>query len=1254
MIKKVFGGDKVASITDIKVKILELAPAPFQEFCDTLLSKMGYGAIHGLGMKAGTGNTTIGNPDTYFRKENGRYVFVAYTIQQTCIFSKLKEDIEKCLDTSKTGLDVSQIEEIVCCHTSSNLSAGDDNKLHEFCNSKGIKLSILGIDELAEQVHNHYRNLAKDYLGLNIDTNQIMDIDDFVFKYDSNQMAAPLNTIFLYRENEIKEIEQALKDNPVVVITGKAGVGKTRLALEILKQTDWSDEYKILCVKNNNLGIYDDLCSATEDQRKYIFFVDDANELAQLNLILERVNKAGLENELKIIVTVRNYAKSKLIMDINEVAEPKIMEIEPFSDDEIKGFIDKNLEIRNEDYVEQIIRISEGNPRIAYMAGKLAIEKQNLIAIKDVSQLYETYYSKYIDSTLGTDRDLCFTAGVLSVINAVVLSKISVLQEVLNNYGISNEDFQKKIYELAQMEVVEVQLNQVATLSDQCLANYMLYYVFFEKKLVSLSGIINIGYKNFRSGLIKSINTILKIFENENTKQYCKQEILAVWNTYKNTKDRCYTDFAKDFHIFNPEEAFLQANETIEQIKEEKFLPESTDIERNTYCVDADVLSYLTGYQYSEYMSYVMELLIIYCSKNKKTFAFGQKWLENYYGVDIDSNKFGYYTQIEVSKSLLDMISRGSDIAEAIGLYWVKYALAFSFQPTEIGRGNKMMCYHLELTYSNGLKEFRSICWKILISLSTNKKWLPKIFAIMEEYSRNIQGDPDCDVVKGEVEYVEKVLETLNSDRISFLKVLRRLLKNADAMNIKYDRAWGTKFSGNQWMMYRLLENDFVASELEYEDYEKQREEKLAEYGKQLKKEDIKNWVKSVNDLLSDKLLDRDTFTINQGIQQIVNQMDVDELQEFLKAYIEHGTNMNVRPWSILEKLNKLADSRALLLYIKESTFPQKDEWMFSFFETLPKEKVNAEYIEELLGYLRGDLDKSITSPSFRDLRMLDKFMVIDSNIYPVVCGIIYEKRHYNSFIAETYLESLFNDKIYSPNELLLLFNDNINLLQEIYFYMFERGQFTDYSGVFLLEFLILGESWLQKYAELFWKAAEKHRDHDYHIYEALWKTDDYIKYFDGILYYAIDKREYKSLIRYKFSHVFARVKDSEIVEQHKRNWIEHIVSDNAMKEQISVIFEMLSELNENLRRLGIKTFLECNADYSMFENLMLVPNHWSGGGSLVPAYQKQIDFLESLYEYTQGIKYLRHKAKIKEKVGLLQRMIKDEEVAVICRNLYM
>lgn len=43
-----------------KKRIKELSPAQFQEFCDVLISKEGYGKVHGLGMQAGTGNTTKG------------------------------------------------------------------------------------------------------------------------------------------------------------------------------------------------------------------------------------------------------------------------------------------------------------------------------------------------------------------------------------------------------------------------------------------------------------------------------------------------------------------------------------------------------------------------------------------------------------------------------------------------------------------------------------------------------------------------------------------------------------------------------------------------------------------------------------------------------------------------------------------------------------------------------------------------------------------------------------------------------------------------------------------------------------------------------------------------------------------------------------------------------------------------------------------------------------------------------------------
>ena len=260
----------MASITDIKRRILELAPAPFQEFCDTLLAKKGYGAVHGYGMKAGSGNTTIGNPDTYFRKDNGKYLFVAYTIQQSGIYSKLKEDIYKCFDSTKTGIDISDIEEIICCHTSSNLSAGDDQKLHKLCEAKGIALTIWGLDEIANQVHNHYRFLAKNYLGLSIDTNQILSIDDFIAQCDANGMSAPLKTVFQYREQEKAEITDALENNSVVIVTGKAGVGKTRLVLETIRSIALTQGCKLLCVKNNNLGLYEDLVSATEQPDKLL------------------------------------------------------------------------------------------------------------------------------------------------------------------------------------------------------------------------------------------------------------------------------------------------------------------------------------------------------------------------------------------------------------------------------------------------------------------------------------------------------------------------------------------------------------------------------------------------------------------------------------------------------------------------------------------------------------------------------------------------------------------------------------------------------------------------------------------------------------------------------------------------------------------------------------------------------------------------------------------------------------------------
>ena len=132
------------------------------------------------------------------------------------------------------------------------------------------------------------------------------------------------------------------------------------------------------------------------------------------------------------------------------------------------------------------------------------------------------------------------------------------------------------------------------------------------------------------------------------------------------------------------------------------------------------------------------------------------------------------------------------------------------------------------------------------------------------------------------------------------------------------------------------------------------------------------------------------------------------------------------------------------------------------------------------------------------------------------------------------------------------------------------------------------------------------------------------------------------------------QVETNDIMKQHQLKWLKHIIIDNVTSDKIVDIFTLVCELSDAVRRKAIQIFLDNNQDYEMFRKLPLLPNHWSGSGSLIPAYQKQIDFLKSLYPLVPGIKFLKHKASIKARVEMLQERIKREEVEEICRNLYM
>lgn len=179
-------------------------------------------------------------------------------------------------------------------------------------------------------------------------------------------------------------------------------------------------------------------------------------------------------------------------------------------------------------------------------------------------------------------------------------------------------------------------------------------------------------------------------------------------------------------------------------------------------------------------------------------------------------------------------------------------------------------------------------------------------------------------------------------------------------------------------------------------------------------------------------------------------------------------------------------------------------------------------------------------------------------------------------------------------------------------------------------------------------------RDYDIDRIKALWQSNNFIKYFDYFLYNFTEVKFYKWRIGSTFKEILTHDSVDSITKQHQQEWLTHIITQNASNDWIYVIFEFVCELEDDTKRSATQTLLENNSDIETFNELSIIPNHWSGWESLILAFQKQIDFLESLYPLVTGMKFINHRTMIKSKVEMLQQRIRNEEIEVIHRNLSM
>ncbi len=1248
----------MANIESIKQKILQLDPGAFQNMCDTYLCKSGYSNIVSLGGEAGTRKTTQGTPDTYFITDDEQYIFVEYTTQIKNLFAKIKDDLVKCLDVAKTSIPHDKIKEIIYCHTSSNITPSQDNEIKKLCQDAGIKLSVIGIDTLAEDLYLNYPDLTRDFLGISISTDQIQSYDDFIKCYNANKMAAPINTEFLFRDEEIEKINLAYQTVDVVILSGMAGTGKTRLALHYAKNYSEHLNAKLYCIHSNALPIYDDLKLYIDKPGSYFLFVDDANQLSGLHHVIRYVNKNAEGYNIKILITVRDYALQKVVKDIQEISSYESILISVFNDDQIKNILKSALNITNSIYLDRIVRIAEGNARLAMLAGRLACDSDCLNSIADASQLYDNYYGCFFKKDeLFSDKHICITAGVVAFLGAIHLDHIDTFLEILLNKGINKETFVENIKELHEQEFIDVYSDKAVQFSEQCLANYLIKYVFFDKKLLSLSEMIDVCFKTHRERTISSINTLLNIFHNKELFNFVQQEILFIWDKLLREDSPYYFEFVKVFFGLNPTETLLLLKNKIDKEKRVNISISDIDTDegKNDESISNDIINILGGFADMEDFPAALDLFFQYYLKRPDLYMQFYHAANRNFGISEESSYNDCDTQIIFFEKIKEYSNNWEDeFVTTLFLDMSKVFLKLTFSPIKGGRKNTFMIYRISLNASEGVKNYRKLIWESFIDICKKERYREKIRKAMISYGNNIEETSQA-VLNFDFPYVKSIMASYFPTCDLSNSLLANRLKNVFTYaNIFCMDFFASYFDNKQFRIYMLLRGPEPRTDIDYHTIKELKHKSIEQYISKCSLEDIKQLIDVCNIVKS--IDNNDEWEISDGLGSIFNiiEQDTDYYVEAIKYYINKDTPYDLHPCKLVSSLFSFLSESEVFELLSSAEYSQKNSWLYAYYHELPKELITEKHMQCLYDFLSDPSDRFIILSPLRDIDFLDKYSRIDKHVLIKSCRIILTKMEYSPFIVNIYFALLFNQYHDTPQSVVQNFNSDLGLLEEIYFAMLKYDRNFDYDGSYLRNIYLATPSVLDEYID-FLKNDSNHISIDgcQERNRCFFELDNFAEIYNKIINQLIDKIQYPQITFPHFlKSILLPVEKSNHLLEKQDFWIKEYIqlyASNCTK--MFCLFNAISELSIHRKKGYISIFLENNSSFEDFKNIPLIPTSWGGSGSLIPIYERWIEFLESLLPELIGLQWIEHKNYVQREIRHVKEIIVQEQIEEILRG---
>lgn len=693
---------------EIRDRITRLDPAGFQNLAQELLTQyFKYDKPVHRGSAAHSAATAPGTPDTIWLLPHNKFAYLecGHYPDRADAKSKIELDIEKCLEAEREELDSGQLVKIVIAYSCRRLDSSDLNNL------RGIddRVELVGTDEMASLLARRYPNLAREHLDIEVGTGQIMTPDEFESAVEKNSFASTLKVDLLGRDKEINELFAALDDNQFVLVYGRPGCGKTRLCVEALRQFSNGSGAYPLVIKSNRLPIWNDLANDVPKEDPSLILLDDANELSDLEGFADFVSNRG---NIKVLMTVRNYAFEHVKISISKFCRPYFYEVNPLDEETALNVVENGFGIAKGRASADIARLSRGNMRLACAAAEVAKER-GVEVFSTMPRLIEACYGEKV-SLLGGNAKMAAT--FVSVLDAHRVEGNKDLDKLLAKVGISRDCYVDACAELCHDELVDACQGMVAVApGEQVLRDYLLYQAFIAEKSLSLSDVDELECGNARCPSIVAI--LVNNFYSEELISSLKSQLDDIWALANEDKR---WGMVGEYHFLLGEKGLGHILGAIEGSRPQNYdyLACRFDKSPSSYLPESRILISLTPYLHAPQFSEPEELFFMALGKNILPPQEAKKALTTTMCFNEDSYSDEFQYENEVLERLACEFRKTKENRYGVLLaYYVEALLAATYDGPTRTEGNKVTFIHGNHIYTEamiGLRRRAIACLKEL------------------------------------------------------------------------------------------------------------------------------------------------------------------------------------------------------------------------------------------------------------------------------------------------------------------------------------------------------------------------------------------------------------------------------------------------------------------------------------------------------------------------------------------------------------